>query len=252
MRETLYGRNAVREALRAGRREVFGLQVADTVREARRVRQILELAGSRKIPVKRLPRLKLQTGEVNHQGVALEVADYPYCDLADILERARQSGQPPFVLLLDALQDPQNLGSLLRTAEAAGMHGVVMPLARAAEVTPAVVNASAGASEHMLIAQSNLAQAIDRLKQDDLWIVGLDPRGEPLGTASDRHLRGALGLVVGSEGEGLHDLTRKKCDVLLRLPMHGRIESLNAAVAGSVAVYLALLERHRTGSARGS
>ena len=146
-------------------------------------------------------------------------------------------------MILDSLQDPQNLGSLLRTAEVVGVHGVVMPLARSVEVTPAAVNASAGASEHLLIAQSNLAQAIDRLKEQDVWIVGLDQGGQMLEAGTEKHLAGALGLVVGSEGEGLHDLTRKRCDILLQLPMRGRIESLNAAVAGSVALYLAYLRR---------
>jgi 23S rRNA (guanosine2251-2'-O)-methyltransferase len=113
------------------------------------------------------------------------------------------------------------------------------------EVTPAVVNASSGASEHLLIAQSNLSQAMDALKESEVWIVGLDQKGEPLHEKTNRHLQGALGLVVGSEGEGLHDLTRKKCDVLLKLPMSGQIESLNAAVAGSIVLYEAYLARSR-------
>jgi len=245
MREIIYGRNPVYETLRAARRQFFNLQLADSVKQAGRIQEILELAASRKLPVTRTPRLKLPAGEVNHQGVVLEASHYPYCDLADVLERAKQKNEPPFVLILDALQDPQNFGALLRTAEVAGVHGVIIPLARTVEVTPAVVNASAGASEHLLIAQSNLSQAIDTLKQDDVWIVGLDQHGEALGPGSDRHLHGALGLIVGSEGEGLHDLTRKKCDILLRLPMRGNVESLNAAVAGSVALYLAYLARQR-------
>jgi 23S rRNA (guanosine2251-2'-O)-methyltransferase len=163
-------------------------------------------------------------------------------NVIDILERARQKSELPFVLILDSLQDPQNFGTLLRTAEAVGVHGVVIPLARTVEVTPAVVNASSGASEHMLIAQSNLSQAIDALKDAAVWVVGLDQHGVQM-EAGSRHLRGAVGLVVGSEGEGLRDLTRKKCDILLKLPMRGEIESLNAAVAGSVALYLAYLSR---------
>ena len=243
MREIIYGRSAVYETLRAARRQFFGLQLVETAKPAGRLQQIIELAGARKVPITRTHRLKLPEGEVNHQGVALEVSRYPYCDLIDILDRARQKGEPPFVLLLDALQDPQNLGSLLRTAEVVGVHGVVIPLARTVEVTPSVVNASAGASEHLLVAQSNLAQAVDSLKKEEVWVVGLDQGGEPFGAGSNRHVSGALGLVVGSEGEGLHDLTRKKCDILLQLPMCGSVESLNAAVAGSVALYLALLAR---------
>jgi 23S rRNA (guanosine2251-2'-O)-methyltransferase len=249
MREFIYGRNPVYETLRAARRHFFGLQVADTVKEAGRVQEILELAAARRLPVTRTPRLKLPAGEFNHQGVALEVSQYPYSDVADILDRAGERGEQPFILILDALQDPQNFGSLLRTAEAVGVHGVIMPLARSVDVTPAVVSASAGASEHLLIAQSNLSQAMEALKQQDVWIVGLDQHAGPLSSDFDRHLRGALGLVVGSEGEGLHDLTRKKCDILLQLPMRGSIQSLNAAVAGSVALYLASLARQKTGTA---
>ncbi len=243
MHDLIYGRSAVYETLRAGRRQLFALQVSETARTAGRLSQILELASSRKLKVERVPNLKLASGEVNHQGVALEAGPYPYADLMDILDRAQQQSERPFLLILDSLQDPQNLGSLLRTAEVTGVHGVVMPLARSVEVTPAAVNASAGASEHLLIAQSNLSQAIDRLKQQDVWIVGLDQGGQMLEAGMERHLGGALGLVVGSEGEGLHDLTRKRCDILLQLPMRGRIASLNAAVAGSVALYLAYLRR---------
>ena len=126
-----------------------------------------------------------------------------------------------------------------------GVHGVVIPLARTVDVTPAVVNASSGASEHLLIAQSNLSQAMDALKESEVWVVGLDQKGQPLQDKSNRHLEGALGLVVGSEGEGLHDLTRKKCDFLLKLPMLGQIESLNAAVAGSIVLYEAYLVRNK-------
>lgn len=245
MRELIYGRRAVFETLRAARREFFGLQVLETIKPAGRLQQVLELAAERKVPITRVHRLKLPAGDVNHQGVALEASRYPYGDLVDVLDRARQKGEPPFVLILDALQDPQNFGSLLRTAEVVGVHGVVIPLARTVEVTPSVVNASAGATEHLLITQSNLAHALDSLRKEEVWVVGLDQGGAPLGADSDRHLRGALGLVVGSEGEGLHDLTRKKCDILLQLPMRGNVESLNAAVAGSVALYLAFLARQK-------
>jgi 23S rRNA (guanosine2251-2'-O)-methyltransferase len=249
MREIIYGRSAVYETLRAARRQFFGLQLLETAKPAGRLQQIVELAAEHGVPITRTHRLKLPVGDVNHQGIALEVSRYPYCDLIDILDRARQKGEPPFVLILDSLQDPQNLGSLLRTAEVVGVHGVVIPLARTVEVTPSVVNASAGACEHLLIAPSNLAQAVDSLKKEDVWVVGLDQGGEPYGASSDRHVRGALGLVVGSEGEGLHDLVRKKCDILLQLPMRGSVESLNAAVAGSVALYLAFLARRNATAA---
>ncbi len=243
MKEILYGRNAVYETLRARRREVFGVEIAEGVQEKGRIQDILDLAGQRRIPVRRVPRAKLEKLNANHQGAALEVSGYPYSDVVDILESARQKNEEPFILMLDSLQDPQNFGALLRTAEAAGVHGVVIPLARTVEVTPAVVNASSGASEHLLIAQSNLSQAMDALKDSEVWIVGLDQNGETIQAASDQRLKGATALVIGSEGEGLHELTRKKCDVLIKLPMRGKIESLNAAAAGSIALYLAFLAR---------
>lgn len=242
MKEFIYSRNAVYEVLRAKRRDVFEIQIAEGAQEKGKIEQILKFAKEQKIKVTRVPRGRLDRIHENHQGVVAEVGAYPYSDVIEILDAARQKSEPPFVLILDSLQDPQNFGTLLRTAEAVGAHGVVIPLARTVEVTPSVVNASSGASEHLLIAQSNLSQAIDALKDAETWIVGLDQRGVRM-EAGSRHLRGALGLVVGSEGEGLRELTRKKCDIVLQLPMRGEIESLNAAVAGSVALYLAYLAR---------
>ncbi len=245
MVEFIYGRNAVYETLKAGRRELLGLQMADGVKPSGRVDEIMKLAAAAKVPATLVPRLKLDKLGANHQGVALEVGDYPYSSVVEILDLAGRKKEPLFVLIIDALQDPQNFGTLLRTAEACGIHGVIIPLARTVGVTPAVVNASSGASEHLLIAQSNLSQAMENLKEADAWLIGLDPLGEVLDEKADRHLAGALGLVIGSEGGGLHELTRKKCDLVLSLPMRGQVESLNAAVAGSVALYLAFLARQR-------
>lgn len=244
MRETIYGRNPVYETLRADRREVFRLQLAEGVQERGRLKEILDLAVPRKIPVEQVPRSRLDKLGDSHQGVALEVSGYPYVVLEDILEAASQRRQDLFVLLLDTLQNPQNLGTLIRTAEAVGVHGVVIPTHRSAEITPAVVSASAGASEHMLVAQANLAQAIQVLKDADAWVVGLDESPESR-EPSDIRLDGPLAVVVGSEGEGLRPLVRSSCDFLLRLPMQGRIASLNASVAGSVALYLAYLVRRK-------
>ncbi len=243
MKEFIYGRNAVYETLRAKRRQLFTLQIASGVKTTGRITDIMELAARQKIPATLVPRATLDKLNANHQGVALEAADYPYSDVVEIMEQPGRKGELPFILIIDSLQDPQNFGVLLRTAEIVGVHGVIIPLARSVGVTPAVVNASVGASEHLLIAHSNLSQAIDALKSSDVWIVGLDQQGTPINEGSDRHLHGAVGLVVGSEGEGLHQLTRKKCDVLLKLPMKGQVESLNAAVAGSVALYLAYMAR---------
>ena len=193
--------------------------------------------------MRRVQRGRLDKVHDNHQGVVAEVGEYTYSDILEILEHARAVEEQPFILLLDSLNDPQNFGTLLRTAESVGVHGVVIPLAHTVEVTPAVVNASSGASEHLRVARSNLAQAIDALKQDNVWVVGLDQNGEMIGEKTSRHLTGPVGLVVGSEGEGIRQLTRSKCDIILQLPMRGQIESLNAAVAGSVALYLAYMTR---------
>lgn len=242
MKEWITGRNPVYEVLRTHRRQFFRLLVAQGVQEKGRLAEILKLAAEHKLPVDWIPRPRLDPLSENHQGVALEASGYAYTTLDDILDRAVEKHEPLFVLILDLIQNPQNLGTLLRTAEAAGIHGVVLPLARAATVTPAVVNASAGASEHMLIAQVNLIQAIERLKEAGAWVLGLE--GSPAAKLPEQvRLDGPLALVVGNEGEGLRPLVRSSCDLLLRLPMRGEVESLNAAVAGSVAIYLALQAR---------
>jgi 23S rRNA (guanosine2251-2'-O)-methyltransferase len=182
----------------------------------------------------------------SHQGILAEVSGYPYVEIDDMLDLARQRGEPPLILLLDVIQNPQNLGTLLRTAEAVGAHGVIIPQRRGVEVTQAVVNASAGASEHMLVAQVvNLVVAITELKEHEIWITGLDnlPEARPLDQAD---LRGAIGLVVGNEGEGMRRLVRESCDFLVKLPMRGQVDSLNAAVAGSIVLYEILRQRSKT------
>ena len=242
MKEFIYSRNAVYETLRAKRRDVFKLQIAEGAQEKGRLADILQMAKDRKIPIEKVQRARLDKFHQNHQGVVADVSGYSYSDVVEILDLANEKNEQPFVLLLDSLNDPQNFGTLLRTAEAIGVHGVVIPLAHTVEVTPAVVNASSGATEHLLIARSNLAQTIDALKEAEVWIVGLDQAGAEM-EAGSRHLRGALGLVVGSEGEGIRPLVHSRCDIVLKLPMRGKIESLNAAVAGSVALYLAYLAR---------
>ena len=243
MKDFIYSRNAVYETLRARRRDVFKIQVAEGAQEKGHLKEILDLAKQRRIPIERVQRARLDKIHQNHQGVVAEVSGYPYSDIVDILEDARNKNEAPFVLLLDSLQDPQNFGTLLRTAEAIGVHGVVIPLAHTVEVTPAVMNASSGASEYLRIARSNLSQVIDTLKEENIWVVGLDQNGETIGEKTQRQLTGAVALVVGSEGAGIRQLTRAKCDVVLKLPMRGRVESLNAAVAGSVALYMIFLNR---------
>jgi 23S rRNA (guanosine2251-2'-O)-methyltransferase len=168
----------------------------------------------------------------------VEVSDYPYVSLPDLFDLAEQRNEPPLFLILDTLKDPQNLGTLLRTGEIVGLHGALLPFKRTATVTPAVVSASSGASEHLLITQINLAQAINTIKEAGVWVIGLegDPESQPI---EKTDLNGPLSLVVGGEGQGMRTLVRNSCDQIVRLPMRGRIDSLNAAVAGSIALYLA-------------
>jgi 23S rRNA (guanosine2251-2'-O)-methyltransferase len=245
MREWIIGRNAVMEVLQAKRRDVFKLLLATGIEEKGRIQELLKLANSRKCPVERVPKERLAKMGDNPQGVAIEVSGYPYVNLVDIIENAKSKNEDLFILLLDMIQNPQNLGTLLRTAEAAGVHGIIIPQHRAAEVTPAVVNSSSGASEHMLIAQANLALTVEELKQKDVWVVGLDG-GPGSQRVQDIRLDGPIAIIVGNEGEGMRALVREKCDFLLGLPMRGKIESLNAAVAGSIVLYQVVLTREKT------
>ncbi len=242
MREWIIGRNPVMEVLKTKRREVFRLLLATGLEEKGRIAEMIQLAKGRKIPVERVQRDKLASMGDNPQGVALEVSRYPYADVADIAELASHKQEDLFLLMLDLIQNPQNLGSLLRTAEAAGVHGVVIPPHRAAEVTPAVVGASAGATEHLLIAQGNLVQICKQLKKEGAWVVGLEG-GADAKPIQEVPLDGPIVLIVGNEGEGMRDLVKENCDFLLRLPMNGNIESLNAAVAGSIVLYQVVLTR---------
>ncbi len=239
MREILYGRQPVRETLRAGRRQVFKLLVARGIRPTGIVGEVLSLADRSHIPVQTVEPQNLDKlgNQANHQGLAVEVSGYPYVDFPSLLTAAQTAKEPPFLLILDHLQDPQNLGSLLRTAEATGVHGVVIPSRRAVGVTPAVVRASAGAAEHVRVAQvTNLVQAMQFLKAKGIWLIGLEATPDAvLYTHADLTI--PLGLVIGSEGSGLARLVRATCDWLIRLPMYGQVGSLNAATAGAIALY---------------
>lgn len=246
MREWIVGRNPVYETLRAGRRQVFRLLVAQGVQEKGRLEEIVNLARRRKCVLESVPRQRLEPLGEGHQGVALEASGYPYRALPDIVDLAEQRAEPLFILVLDTLQDPQNLGTLLRSAEIVGAHGVLLPLRHTATITPAVVSASSGASEHLVVVQANLAQALKELKEAGVWVVGLE--GSPQAQTPDRvRLDGPLALVVGNEGQGMRPLVRDTCDLLLRLPMRGQVESFNAAVAGSIALYLAWAARGYAG-----
>ncbi|MDQ5823478.1 MAG: 23S rRNA (guanosine(2251)-2'-O)-methyltransferase RlmB [Chloroflexota bacterium] len=251
MAEWIYGRHAVEEVLRAGRRKVFRILLSESGRgskgspddplvriesEARRLRVSVE-----RVPPARLDALT-KVGQ-HHQGVAAEVSGYPYSTIAEVVALCREAGPGALVLLLDSIQDPQNFGTLLRTAEAVGVTAVVMLERRQVEVTAAVVNASAGAVEHLTVCQTNnLPRAIEALQEAGLWVYALqaEPGAAPYATSD---LKGPLGLVVGSEGSGVGRLVRERCDGALQLPMRGKIESLNAAVAGSIVLYEALRQR---------
>ncbi len=246
--ELLYGRHAVLEALRADRRPLRRVLLGQGVRQqAGIIAEIVAAARLRGCPVIETSQQVLAgVGDVNHQGVVAEARPYPYIGLDDLHAEAAD----PFYLALDHLQDVQNLGTLLRTAEAMAVTGVILPERRAAGITPAVVNASSGAVEHLRIALvANLVQALERLKKSGAWVVGLDaaPGAIPLSQAD---LTGPLVLVVGAEGAGLSRLVRETCDWMLMIPMHGQVASLNAAVAGSVALVAARQVRTPSGVMR--
>lgn len=241
MPEILAGRNAVREALVAGRRRVHKVMLAEGMEEKGPVEQILRLCHETGISVQRVKRHELDRlgGELQHQGVAAQVSAYPYVDLPVVFALARERQEAPFLLVLDSLQDPQNVGSLLRTAEAVGVQGVILPERRAVGITPAVSRASAGAVEHVLVSVvTNLAHTLDQLKKEGVWVVGVEnhPHARDYRQVD---LDIPLALVMGGEGSGLRRLVAEKCDLLLRIPMRGRIGSLNVSVAGSIVLYQA-------------
>jgi len=243
MPDYVWGRNPILETLRSSR-QVKRILIADGQRDAQPIAAILQEAERRHVPIETVPRLRLDQisqGAV-HQGCLAVVEARKYATLEQILAFARQKNEDPFLLVLDAIQDVNNLGSLLRSAEAVGVHGVVIPLHQAAEVNATVVKTSAGASEHLLIAQeTNLTHTIDFLKKQNIWVIGLDSETKTEYDQAD--LTGALALVVGNEGRGISRLVREHCDLLIKLPMRGHVTSLNAAVAGSIALYEALRQR---------
>jgi 23S rRNA (guanosine2251-2'-O)-methyltransferase len=240
MAEFLFRRNTVLEALRGSRRQLHRLWTQASL-DRKQVAPILAAARSRHVPVQQASkqRLSQMAGDASHQGVLLEVGPYPYSNVDDILALAAARGERPFLLLLDLLHGPQNIGALLRTAEICGVHGVIVQDRRAPEITAGVVIFSAGAAEHLHVAQvTNLVETIKQLQRQDVWIVGLDV-AEQAQTLAQVDLNIPLGIVVGHEGSGLRRLVRENCDIVLQLPMRGHVESLNAAVAGSILLYAA-------------
>jgi 23S rRNA (guanosine2251-2'-O)-methyltransferase len=238
MSEIIYRRNAVLETLRANRRHIERLWLQKGL-DKKLAQPLLNEAKKRNIPVLMTDKQKLGhlAQDSKHQGVVLEVGAYPYRTVEEMLAVAQGKGERPFLLLLDLLHGPQNIGSLLRTAEICGVHGVILQDRRAPEITPTVVQYAAGATEHLLIAQvTNLVNTMRFLKENDIWIVGTD-----LSDAAQLYgkvdLNIPIGLVIGHEGQGMRRLVRDNCDILLKLPQRGHIESLNAAVAGSILLY---------------
>ncbi len=241
MTEFIYGHWAIMEALRANRRQMEQLLVTETVEEKGIAAEIMQTAQEKGVKVRRVPRRIIDdlSNNANHQNMALRAGDYPYVKIEDALATASARGEKPFLLLLDLLKDPQNVGGLLRVADAVGVHGVILQDRRGVGVTPAVVNASSGAVEHLNVVQvTNLVQAMRDLKEQDVWLVGLDigPNVPPIDKVD---LNIGIGLVLGSEGEGMRRLVRDTCDLLISLPMRGRVASLNVATVGAVALYSA-------------
>lgn len=236
--EKLYRRNTVLEALRGSRRRLKRIWFQEGL-NARETAAFQSAAEARGIPVQYGTKQKLNNlaQDSSHQGVVLEVGPYPYSDIYEILEVAASRGEQPFLLLLDLLHGPQNIGALLRTAEICGVHGVIIQDRRAPEITPTTVIYSAGAAEHLHVAQvTNLVDTMKQLKEAEVWLVGMDLSDEAQ-SLEQVDLAIPLGIVVGHEGKGMRRLVRETCDILVQLPMRGQVESFNAAIAGSILIF---------------
>lgn len=241
MSDYIYGHWPVIEALKANRRKMEQLLIAEKSEERGAIGEIIQIATTRDVPIRRVPRHILNdlSNDANHQSVVLRTRAYPYVDVEDILAVASERNERPFLLLLDLLQDPQNVGSLMRVADAVGIHGVIIQERRAVGVTASVCAASSGAVEHLNVAQvTNLVNTMKDLKDHGIWMIGLDI-GDDLLPIDKTKLDMPLGLVLGSEGDGMRRLVRETCDMLLTLPMRGRVASLNVATVGSTALYAA-------------
>ncbi|MHB8171906.1 MAG: 23S rRNA (guanosine(2251)-2'-O)-methyltransferase RlmB [Thermincolia bacterium] len=242
MSDIILGRNPVLEALKAGRgvNKILLLKGGT----GRVFKDIVVAAREKGVPIQEVDRQFLNNlveGE-NHQGVVALAASKEYVDVDHLLALAESKGEAPFVILLDEIEDPHNLGSILRTADAAGVHGVIIPKHRAVGLTPAVSKASAGAVEYVPVARvTNLTQTIDYLKERGCWVVGTDAGVRELFWEKD--LTGPVALVMGSEGKGIGRLIKEKCDFLVKLPMGGRISSLNVAVAAGLIMYEIVRQR---------
>jgi 23S rRNA (guanosine2251-2'-O)-methyltransferase len=242
--EVLYGLHPVEEAIRSGSRQLDHVTVARERRDDR-LERLIELCRTAGIRVALEPRDQLTrlARTDAHQGVLAVVRERKFLGIEDLLARG-EAARHRFFLALDGVEDPHNLGALLRTADGAGVDGVVLPERRSAPVTATVAKTSAGASEHVRIARvTNLVRALEQMKQKNVWVLGLDERGTPDYTEFD--FRTDCVLVLGREGAGLHDLVKKTCDHLLRIPMAGQVSSLNVSVAGAIVMYEAMRQRRQ-------
>ncbi len=240
--DKIVGRNPVMEALKSGR-EIDKILIAKGT-EGGSLIKIIGKAKDRGIPIQYVERQKLnEISESNaHQGIIATVAAYEYSDLEDILDRAKQRGKDPFILILDEIMDPHNLGSIMRTADAVGVDGIIIPKRRSVGLTATVAKSSAGAIEYVPVTKvSNIAQTIDRIKEKGIWVAGADMSGAKEHYNTD--LNGSLALVIGNEGQGISRLIKEKCDFLVKLPMAGQVSSLNASVAAAVLMYEVFRQR---------
>ncbi len=245
----VYGMNPVRELLRAGSEGLSELWLAEGGERPRAFAELERMARDRGAKVRSAPRQRLDrlAGVTQHQGIVAVVADYRYREPEEILEAAAASGRPPLVVLVDGVEDPHNLGAIVRSAHALGAHGVVIPRDRAAGITPAAAKASAGAIEHVPVARvTNLVRCLEDLKEAGLWTVAAVPDGEEVLARVD--LSGPVALVVGGEGQGVRPLVRRSCDHAARIPMAGRVGSLNASAAAAIALYEAARQRGESAS----
>jgi len=244
MTDLLYGINPVTEALRGQRRKPLELLLLEE-QVSPRLQALRALAEKQNLPIRPCRRGELDklAGNARHQGAILRIAPFPYATLDDLLDSARQGDRPAFFLLVDGITDPHNFGAIVRSADAAGCHGVIVAKDRACPVTGVVEKSAAGALAHLPLCQvTNLARTMDRLRDENIWLYGLagEKEATPLYGAD---LTSALALVVGGEGSGLRPVVRKRCDLLLALPMCGGVPSLNASVAAAVALFEVVRQR---------
>ncbi|MBN2411652.1 23S rRNA (guanosine(2251)-2'-O)-methyltransferase RlmB [candidate division KSB1 bacterium] len=238
MKQIIYGRNAVREWLLSGLPVTQIFMGGDLHGHA--VQQILSLARQKNIQIKKIDRLQLSniTGTDNHQGIAAEIKTPDYVELNDILNRAVEKNEDPFIAVLDGVQDPHNFGAIIRSADGAGVHGIIIPKDNSVSLNSTVIKASAGAAAFVPVTMvTNIARTIDELKKKGFWITGVDQDGDIDYTAADYN--GAHALVLGSEGSGIRRLVRDKCDFLVSIPMYGHVNSLNVSVAAALLFFQA-------------